>query len=226
MITFIIPTIGRPTLFVTLKSLLEQTDERWRAIIVFDGIPSSRVFSGEELENLDKRIQVLEIEKLGVHINSAGLVRNAGIRMCLTEWLAFVDDDDIISSRYVETFYQEIADYPSTDVVLFRMYVEKPSYLNPDCFILPELNTADFYWRKTGISFALRTSIFLDRGIWFEPSEEEDYLFLDGLRKRGFIIMISPYIRYFVRVTDMAVLDEFTTDLVIGNRVIISNIEN
>jgi glycosyltransferase involved in cell wall biosynthesis len=219
MITFIIPTIGRASLLITLASLYGQTDGRWRAIIVFDGIPSIL----KEGDLLDTRIQVLEIEKSGVHINSAGLVRNAGIRTCLTEWVGFVDDDDTLSSRYVETFYKEVESYPEVDVLLFRMYVEKPSYLNPGCFILPELNTADFYWRKTGISFALRTSIFLDRGIWFEPSEEEDYLFLDGLRRRGFHMMISPYIRYFVRATDTGVLDEFTSDLVVGNRVIISN---
>jgi len=223
MITFIIPTIGRPSIRTTIESLYSQTDVRWRAIIVFDGIPISTIFGDDELDSgLDKRIQVLEIKKSGVHINSAGLVRNAGIRSCLTDWVAFVDDDDILSSRYVETFYKEIHEYPQIDVLLFRMYVEKPSYLNPDCFILPELNTEDFYWRKTGISFALRTSIFIERGIWFEPSEEEDYLFLDGLRRRRFSIMISPYIRYFVRVTDKDVLDEFTMDLVTGNRVIIS----
>jgi len=223
MITFIIPTIGRPSIRTTIESLYSQTDVRWRAIIVFDGIPISTIFGDDELDSgLDKRIQVLEIKKSGVHINSAGLVRNAGIRSCLTDWVAFVDDDDILSSRYVETFYKEIDEYPQIDVLLFRMYVEKPSYLNPDCFILPELNTEDFYWRKTGISFALRTSIFIERGIWFEPSEEEDYLFLDGLRRRRISIMISPYIRYFVRVTDKDVLDEFTMDLVTGNRVIIS----
>jgi len=221
MITFIIPTIGRASLLRTLDSLYAQTDGRWRAIIVFDGVPSSRVFSGDSLDSLDHRIQVLEIEKSGVHINSAGLVRNAGIRSCLTEWIGFVDDDDTLSSRYVETFYSEVEAYSSIEVLLFRMYVEKPSYLNPDCFILPELNTADFYWRKTGISFALRTSIFLDRGLWFEPSEEEDYLFLDGLRRRGISMMISPYIRYFVRVTDEGVLDDFDGDLIVGNRVVI-----
>jgi glycosyltransferase involved in cell wall biosynthesis len=222
MITFIIPTIGRSTLLATLSSLYAQTDGRWRAIIIFDGVPSSTVFSQDLLDSgLDRRVQVLEIGKSGLHINSAGLVRNAGIRGCLTEWIGFVDDDDTLSSRYVETFYSEIESYPEVDVLLFRMYVEKPSYLNPDCFILPELNTADFYWRKTGISFALRTSIFLDRGVWFEPSEEEDYLFLDGLRSRGFRMMISPYIRYFVRVTDIGILDDFDGDLVVGNRVVI-----
>jgi len=221
MITFIIPTIGRASLLRTLESLYAQTDGRWRAIIVFDGVPSSTVFSGDLLDSLDYRVQVLEIEKSGVHINSAGLVRNAGIRGCLTEWVGFVDDDDTVSSRYVETFYSEVESYPEVDVLLFRMYVEKPSYLYPDSFILPELNTADFYWQKTGISFALRTSIFLDRGLWFEPSEEEDYLFLDGLRRRGISMMISPYIRYFVRVTDDGILDDFDGDLIVGNRVVI-----
>ena len=37
-ITFIIPTIGRDTLSNTIKSLEEQTNQNWNAIIIFDGI--------------------------------------------------------------------------------------------------------------------------------------------------------------------------------------------
>jgi hypothetical protein len=37
-ITFIIPTIGRKTLSNAIKSLLEQDDNNWNAIIIFDGV--------------------------------------------------------------------------------------------------------------------------------------------------------------------------------------------
>ena len=37
-ITFIIPTIGRPTLSKSIESLINQTNKNWEAIIIFDGI--------------------------------------------------------------------------------------------------------------------------------------------------------------------------------------------
>jgi glycosyltransferase involved in cell wall biosynthesis len=36
-ITFIIPSIGRDSLKNTIRSLLNQTSDKWKAIIVFDG---------------------------------------------------------------------------------------------------------------------------------------------------------------------------------------------
>lgn len=41
IVTFIIPTIGRDTLSKTIDSLINQTNPNWKAIIVFDGIPSN-----------------------------------------------------------------------------------------------------------------------------------------------------------------------------------------
>lgn len=215
-ITFIIPTIGRTSLKNTIQSLLSQTNPQWRAIIVFDGIPCNL-----DISTLDPRIQVLESEKKGKEINSAGNVRNYGIRHATTEWIGFVDDDDILSTRYVDTFLQEIINF-ETDVLIFRMYNKNPSHLHPDIFILPELTTGNFYVQKTGISFALKKSLFGgDENIWFQPHVEEDYQLLNQLRSLSKTIMISPFIRYFVRGCDDIIMEEFTSDIIIGNRVII-----
>lgn len=71
-ITFIIPTIGRISLNNSINSLLNQTVKKWNAIIIFDGIKCN-------IENNDSRIQIIEIEKKGININSAGNVRNYGM---------------------------------------------------------------------------------------------------------------------------------------------------
>jgi glycosyltransferase involved in cell wall biosynthesis len=60
------------------------------------------------------------MERPPEQINSAGYVRNYGIKFATTEWVAFVDDDDTIRNTYVETFLREIATY-DTDVIIFRM---------------------------------------------------------------------------------------------------------
>ena len=83
LITFIIPTIGRSTLSNTLESLINQTNPNWKAIVIFDGVSST-------IKNTDRRISVIESSKLGKTYNSAGVVRNYGITLADTEWVAFV----------------------------------------------------------------------------------------------------------------------------------------
>jgi len=193
-ITFIIPTIGRSTLQQTIQCLLQQTNPAWKAIIVFDGIDPT-------VQNTDNRITILKHAKLGV-ANYAGAVRNHGISHATTEWIAFVDDDDGIKNTYVAAFYQEIK-YGS-DIILFRMILNGR--------ILPSINATNFYKSQVGISFAVKKCIF-DNGTVFEPSECEDFYFLDKCRKK-YRILLSPFLVYFVR--------NYNTNLnVVANRVFI-----
>jgi glycosyltransferase involved in cell wall biosynthesis len=184
MITFIIPTIGRKTLQRTIESIENQTNAYWNAIVVFDGIEPT-------LTTTNQKIRVIKSKKLGQGKNSAGNVRNYGMNFVTTEWIAFVDDDDVVSPDFVETFNDEIQKHPDIDVVIFRMY----RHLFND--VVPRLKTTNFVKSQVGISFVVKTDIF-KAGFKFTPSKNEDYNYLDDLRKNKFRIMISPHIKYFV----------------------------
>lgn len=199
-ITFIIPTIGRESLQNSVNSLLNQTIIEWDALIIFDGIKSNIV-------NNDERIKIIEIEKLGLNINSAGLVRNYAMSLVKTEWIAFLDDDDIISDDYIETFYKEIELYSKTDLLIFRM--------NDNDRIIPKLDTNNFYLCDIGISFIMKKEIY-DHGLIFIPDGAEDFLFLDVIRKNGYKIMISPYTKYYVRTNNI------NNNLILGTRIFIN----
>jgi len=199
-ITFIIPTIGRESLQNSVNSLLNQTIIEWDALIIFDGIKSNIV-------NNDERIKIIEIEKLGLNINSAGLVRNYAMSLVKTEWIAFLDDDDIISDDYIETFYKEIELYSKTDLLIFRM--------NDNDRIIPKLDTNNFYLCDVGISFIMKKEIY-DNRLIFIPDGAEDFLFLDIIRKNGYKIMISPYTKYYVRTNNI------NNNLILGTRIFIN----
>ena len=185
-ITFIIPTIGRPTLTNTINTLKNQSNSNWKAIIIFDGIEPNLLID-------DERIKIIQTTKLGVAVNSAGMVRNFGINHAETEWVAFLDDDDAVKNTYVETFYNELS-IGNNDIIIFRMQDMK----NIDGDILPLPGCSNFKKCQVGISFAVKKYIF-DKGIVFTPSIVEDYLFLNTCRSKGYKIMISPYVLYFVR---------------------------
>ena len=186
IITFIIPTIGRKTLINSINSLKNQTIKDWKAIIIFDGISSNINYIN------DTRIKILECNKKGININSAGEVRNYGMSFVETNWIAFLDDDDIIYNDYIETFYSEINNYNNLDldVIIFRM--------NDNERIIPKIKTDNFYICDVGISFIIKKSIF-EQGYRFIPDGAEDFLYLDKLRKNDKKIMISPYIKYNVK---------------------------
>jgi glycosyltransferase involved in cell wall biosynthesis len=184
LITFIIPTIGRNTLQNTLDCLINQSNPNWKAIVIFDGISPT-------IQNIDPRIRIIKSPKLGQGTNSAGLVRNYGITFADTEWVAFVDDDDNLSRRYVDIFIEESSAYTLADIIIFRMEQCKD-------YILPPFSTDTFYIHKVGISFALKKKVF-DEGHVFIPHPGEDFVYLDEARNKKYNIMISPYVTYFVR---------------------------
>jgi glycosyltransferase involved in cell wall biosynthesis len=188
-ITFIIPTVARPTLKDTLLSLINQTNPKWKAIVIFDSIEPDTTIT----ELTDNRITTVQCSKLGEGINSAGNVRNYGIKYATTEWVAFVDDDDSVKNNYVDIFLNEIF-YHDVDAIIFRMVIHPTE----PYFILPYNNTDNFYCCHVGISFAFKKCIF-DSGIMFEPSGVEDFTLLDKIRGNKYKMMISPYSLYFVR---------------------------
>jgi glycosyltransferase involved in cell wall biosynthesis len=187
MITFIIPTIGRDTLQRSIQSIENQTNSQWKILIIFDGIQST-------IDISNPNIKIIEIEKKGQGYNSAGNVRNHGIEYVDTEWIAFLDDDDTISSDFVETFYKELEEYPFIDLLIFRMYDFQKQR------ILPNEETKNFYEGEVGISFVVKKNIF--EKIKFVPSHLEDFTYLNEVRDKKYVMMISPYVKYFVKGVD------------------------
>lgn len=182
LITFIIPSIGRPTLANTIASLQRMENPNWKAIVVFDGV--------EEKHIDDARVTTMRIEKTGMH-NYAGRVRNSGIQRATTEWVGFVDDDDTLQPTYVTRFHEHV-EKAHPDVIIFRMK-------NSDGRILPRPDQTDFFKNEVGISFCVRRTHMVDEGLWFEPSSTEDFDLLDRLRQHNKSILISPFVEYMVR---------------------------
>ena len=201
-ITFIIPTIGRKTLIKSIKSLQNQTNQNWNAIIIFDGIKSN-------ININDPRIKIIEIDKKGRDKNSAGLVRNIGIKYVKTKWIGFLDDDDYLDDDYIDIFYNELKLNSDLDVLIFRMK-DKDN-------IFPELDTDNFYINHVGISFIINKEIF-NNNLEFIPSSSEDFDYLDRIRTNKYKIIISPSIKYFVRNNDNSIdINEYKN--IQGNRI-------
>lgn len=192
LVTFIIPSINRPTLRRALNSIAAQTDRSFRAVLVMDGceVPDY-VASYAWLRTITLPARV------GVR-NHAGEVRNIGMREVTTEWVAFLDDDDAIAPSYVRLLSEEIGRRPGADAVVFRMRTNKAG---SDFRVLPPPGATDFVKCQVGISFAARRFPACAGGktaFSFQPGPTEDFCALDCLRSQKGEIVLSESVAYFV----------------------------
>ena len=194
MITFILPSIGRPSLIYPIQSLLKQSDNTWKCIIVLDGckLPDNCVNIIEN--NIDKFI-ILPIEKRGAGTNNgAGYVRNAASNIIDTEWVAFIDDDDTISPEYVKNANSIIKENRTIDCILFRAIV-------PQGVVVPDPKSLDIQQGRTFISYCCKTSVFKE--IQFKQGKDEQYEFISSIKNRGYKILLSKYIMYGINLPHM-----------------------
>ena len=98
-ITFIIPAYqAERTVARTIESILNQTDQRYRIIIVNDG-------SSDGTERICKDYAAQHPEKITyIYQDNRGLggARNRGMELAATEYVSFLDSDDWLMPEYVE----------------------------------------------------------------------------------------------------------------------------
>lgn len=181
-ITFIIPSLNRPSIRRTIESLIKQTNPNWKCIIIYDGV------KGEKFD--DDRIEIIYSTKIGVMGNNhgqSGLVRNIGLKKCNTEWIGFLDDDDTIDEKYVETLFQK---YEKYDFIVWRM-----KYTNGQ--IIPRINAENLSFGNVGISFCYKNKF---NDLFFEKNRDgEDFDFVEKLKSLSNNFIVAPEVYYKVR---------------------------
>ena len=181
-ITFVIPSLSRPTLQRTVDSLLKQTNPNWECIIIYDGV------DGPNFD--DVRISTHRISKTGNNtkpMGESGLVRNFGIEKCDTEWIGFLDDDDTIHPEYVKTLFEKYLDY---DLVVWRMK-------NPYGLVIPRWERNELVINNVGISFCYKNKF---DGILFDKNiNGEDFYFVEKLLNKTKNYVITDEVFYFIR---------------------------
>jgi len=191
LITFIIPTINRPALINTLLSLKSQKIDNWKAIVIFDGCIPSDVRLLDLLS--DKHFTHFSIDKVGtikgIKHGMAGYVRNIGMDLVNTQWIGFVDDDDVLLPDYTEKLLEEIMITPHADLILFRMIHNE---------MIPSIDVKTIEVGHVGISFCFKTELY-KRGFKFKQSEREDFNLIKDIQHMNHKIVISPYITYRVK---------------------------
>ena len=96
-------TLGR-----TLDSILNQTDQRYRVIVVDDGsTDTTGEIAGNYVRERPDQITYVYQENRGL-----GGARNRGMELTETRYVSFLDSDDWLMPEYTETVRRQLAELP------------------------------------------------------------------------------------------------------------------
>jgi glycosyltransferase involved in cell wall biosynthesis len=134
--SYIIPTIGRRSLDIAVKSVLEQNFDqaKFEVIVVND--------SGESLPVAEWHASPC-VRIFNTHKSERSFARNSGAAVAQGAYIAFLDDDDWILPGALESFWQLANQYPEAAWLYGRIRIvdeqgralaEINSGLNGNCF--------------------------------------------------------------------------------------------
>lgn len=114
MITFIIPAYqAEATLRRTVDSIIRQTSNQWKIILVNDGsTDDTEHICVEYRDRYPNKIRYLCQENGGL-----GKARNIGIELVDTEYMSFLDSDDWLMPNFVEVVFNNYQK-EKTDIIL------------------------------------------------------------------------------------------------------------
>ena len=201
-ITVIIPAYNAEnTITKCLDSLYSQTVKPARIIIIDDG---SKDLTGEICDQFcDKHTEVTVIHQENCGVSSA---RNRGIALCETEYLTFVDSDDYLGAKYIETLLMNLG----SDFVTCGFHLQNPELKWENIQFVDEYVTIDkvrahpsIYMGKYyfGNSWAkvYKKSIIDQWTLKYDPliSNGEDTLFIFNYLEHCEDVRIVPISDYF-----------------------------
>ncbi|OPJ55314.1 glycosyltransferase family 2 protein [Alkalithermobacter paradoxus] len=121
-VSIVIPVYnGEKSIGISLKSLLEQTDKNFEAIIVDDGSKDKTKDITLEHIKLDSRFKYFFQENAGV-----SAARNKGTQLATGEFITFLDSDDFYEKTFIEKMVNKI-ESESADVCYCGYNIVSPN---------------------------------------------------------------------------------------------------
>lgn len=106
LVTLVTPIFNRAsTIEATALSVLEQTNPRWKWIVVDDGSSDETWMKLQALQKEDSRIVALRRNRSP---KGACTCRNVGVENASTSWVFFLDSDDVLEPGAVDLFERHI----------------------------------------------------------------------------------------------------------------------
>lgn len=195
-----------------IESILNQTYKNFELILVDDGSADNSGKICDAYENQDNRIKV-------IHKQNGGLssARNKGIDISKTNYLSFIDSDDILPKNYfsvmLDAMISNNADIVTSDMKRFQKADELEQYLEfiPNNYCVNNNNAMKLLVNYSEINFSACSKIFnkkLFKDIQFnEKRIFEDMDIMYRLIASSNKTVIIKNLFYYYRITPNSILN-------------------
>ncbi len=102
-----------------IESILAQTYTEFEVLLINDGSRDTSGTKCDEWAERDARIRVMHQDNKGI-----AAVRNRGISEAAGDYIAWVDSDDYVDSRFLQTLYNAL-EQQKADMVICGFYTDK-----------------------------------------------------------------------------------------------------
>ncbi|AMJ64763.1 glycosyltransferase family 2 protein [Hymenobacter sp. PAMC 26628] len=168
LVSIIIPCYNYGWLLAeTLDSVLAQTYSNWECIVVDDGSVDATRAVAEEYLHRDKRFRYVYQENKGI-----SSTRNHGIRLAQGEYYQFLDADDLLAPRKLETQVAILEAQPAVDLVY-----------------------GDVRYFRHGNPDALSRSFNMEDEVWMSKLQGQGLVLVNQLVVRNEMVMNAPLLR-------------------------------
>jgi glycosyltransferase involved in cell wall biosynthesis len=170
----------------TIKSIINQSSKNFELLLIDDGSKDKSIeIANRLLENSNVNYKIITQKNSGV-----SAARNRGIEAACGEYIAFLDSDDYIDSRFVELMYNKaketqcdviFCDYSEVDIDGNVLVKNRVKYLNDSIdrkeAALKQLNDEINIGMRSAI---YKTSIIKDNKLLFDSNRKygEDMIFI------------------------------------------------
>jgi len=171
-------------------SALGQTVREIEVIVIDDATEDHTSEILERLQRYDDRLRVIRLhQNLGI---SGGLQRNEGLKVARGQYIAYLDDDDVMTPWSVEHRMRVLEHHPELDFVWGRtLFVRNnmPEWPNTVWERLVPRPRFDVHWSRGTIipdDFMHRAGVVGgESGTWWTPGRGEDQRLLQDLISKG-----------------------------------------
>ena len=103
----ILPTINRPSLKESIKSVLDQSYQKWILYVIGDGV---------DPDNSIKDDRIVYLRTVNNYNDSGATPRNIGISISFSYYIAYNDCDDLLKPHAIQTVVDMISSNPQANI--------------------------------------------------------------------------------------------------------------
>ncbi|HEY9673425.1 MAG TPA: glycosyltransferase [Waterburya sp.] len=206
LISVIIPVYnGEKSIKETLDSILHQTISDLEILIINDGSQDSTIEIVTSVQ--DPRIQIFSYPNAGLAAS-----RNRGIKLASTDYISFIDADDLWTPDKLEAQYKALQENPQAAVAYSwtdyiddsSQFLRRGSHITVQGDAQAKLLVMDFL--ENGSNALIRKQALIDVGGFDEllPAAEDWDIFLKLAAKYSFVAVPSSQILYRISANSMS----------------------